>query len=242
MVSEWNQDYKSLDPSKAFPTPLEDLFRIVDSDPIQEFSPIDQELIFQFLDRFIKDIRLNYPHNIFWDFDFIFQTLVNRLGGWENESDKKKFFRSYSDQFSEILFIFGNQSTIQFKYIHDFLYGFDWCKWSRKNNPESHPFSESFLGYIRGRGLELIEQIDKGDSQYIPIQSEEYRNPFVFDREDENEITILEHLALNEEIPVQSWKRTKAFRNSQNFSRIRSHRAFELGISANEQSGAHKYD
>jgi hypothetical protein len=233
---------KSLNPLKETPTSFQDLLNyIATDDPSHE----DLELIHSFFQGCINSIILNYPENIYWDMDFLFCHVYRQLTEKKNYSEKQTWLKELGSRVKHIMEIFGSQSKIQFRYIHDFLYGFDWCKWNRKleetgEEVEYNPFGEEFLSYIENRGLEIQKMIENNDKNYVPMESGKYRNPFVFKRETEQEIAILSNLALTGDIPIFAWKSDAKFNSKKDYSLIRKERAIQLGIAPNTMPGAHK--
>ncbi|MCC5815374.1 MAG: hypothetical protein JJT78_11505 [Leptospira sp.] len=234
---------KSLNPQKETPTSFRELLNYISSEtPNVE----DIELIHSFFHGCLNAIIENYPENIYWDMDFLFCHVYRQLIERNTFVEKKKWLEDLERRVRHIMEIFGSKSKIQFRYIHDFLYGFDWCKWNRKRveigeEVEYNPFGEEFLTYIENRGLEILKMIECNDKNYVQMESGKFRNPFVFKRETEQEIAILSNLASTGDIPIFAWKVDAKFNSKKDYSLIRKERAVELGIAPNTMPGAHKH-
>lgn len=232
----------SLNPDKESPSSfLELLETLPDTHP----DPNDLELVLHFFDACIHSILENYPENIYWDLDFLFYHVYKQLKDKESFSEKQGWIMQLETRVKHIMDIFGSKSKIQFRYIHDFLYGFDWCKWVRKQKEsglteEYNPFGEEFLTYIESRGLEILDMIEENDQDYVPLQSGTFRNPFVFKRGTEEEKMLLSSLAETKDIPIFAWKVDAKYNTKKDYSQIRKERADALGIAPNRMPGAHK--
>ena len=57
---------------------------------------------------------------------------------------------------------YGARSAIRFRYVHDFIYGYDWARWVARE-PETRtaigPYDPVFLKRMRDRADELLELI-----------------------------------------------------------------------------------
>lgn len=143
----------------------------------------------------------NFPLNIFWDFD----SLIHQIFLCESTQKMKVYVRRLC-QLNEI---FGNKGKINFSYSHDFIYGFDWIRWVKKDYEKRKfiaPFDPVFLSYLEKRARELKDLIDKNDKKYGRLPANEARNPFTFMRTPEEEIRLHLGLAEDQKIPVPAWK------------------------------------
>ncbi|BDA79390.1 hypothetical protein LPTSP3_g23200 [Leptospira kobayashii] len=190
--------------------------------------------------KIVDSVVDHFPENIFWDFDYMIMKIVG------NSAYSEQGFRQSMDLTVEkilnIFFIFGKNSSIKFRYIHDFIYGYDWLKWMlEKKHPgdEIDPYGVSFLDYIGHRGMEMISLIAKNDSNY-PELNGLYRNPFLFSRSDEDEIHLLKDLAASGNIPIEAWDRYANPKSDRNYSKIRLERSEQMGIQRNDMPGSHK--
>ncbi|MBF0352990.1 MAG: hypothetical protein HQM11_18295 [SAR324 cluster bacterium] len=150
----------------------------------------------------------HFPENIFWDFDYFLVCLIrDALAEKENSL---RYVREIEKKMIMLQELFGIQSPLKFRYVHDFMYGYDWIKWVQKdaeNRKDRGPFSSEFLDYLIMRGLELHQNIhQKTDMDYQPLSHEsEFRNVFSFSREPDVEIRLFSHLARQHLIPVETW-------------------------------------
>ena len=148
----------------------------------------------------------NFPNNIFWDFEYFLYQYALKI----KKNDKYlDFIAHYEIKIIRLLQLFGQESNIKFKYLHDFTYGFDWSKWVQ-DAPEQRsavqPFDEVFLDYLYKRGLELLELIKANDKKYGKLQDgKTYRNPFSFSRSTANEKKLFEQLAKDNMLPIKLW-------------------------------------
>ena len=62
-----------------------------------------------------------FPENIFWDVDYLAACLL-RLGDAHAIRDVTAHIVTLHEGF-------GRSSVINFRYVHDFMYGFDWARW-----------------------------------------------------------------------------------------------------------------
>ena len=159
------------------------------------------------LEGMVRSMLEHFPENIFWDFDFfvagvVRQTLV--------EEDPAHFLESFGERVVTLMRLFGRESDIRFRYLHDFLYGFDWARWVKKE-PEARqlvqPFSLTFLDYLHRRGRELAQLIADDNRKYHRIADGSYRNPFAFSREPAKEAHLFTQLSVRGLLPLEAWKR-----------------------------------
>jgi hypothetical protein len=191
------------------------------------------------LKQIVKSAVFHFPENIFWDFDFlIYRITTNSM----STSSFDNSIQLYSDKILQIFEIFGAHSPIKFRYIHDFIYGYDWLKWmleKRQASDNTDPFGVDFLNYIYQRGLELVELIRKNDANYPELDGV-YRNPFLFSRTTEEEILLHKDLSSVGQIPIEAWNKHATPKSDKNYSVIRLERSREMGICKNNLPGSHK--
>ena len=165
----------------------------------------------------------NFPHNIFLDLDLL-------AAGLASKSDSE--VRDLADLIAELAAQFGGR-PIQFRYVHDFLYGFDWHKWVQAAPKERQgigPFDTTFLRWLLGRAGELRELIAKNDAKYHPIDENVHRNPFPFSRTTDDERRIFRALAARQLLPVETYDARGRSRADRPFYQLREAVAAELGI------------
>ena len=158
------------------------------------------------LEEVVRSMIDHFPNNIFWDFDFLVASMVREMLA---EEDPTRFLERFGKRIVTLMELFGNGSAIRFRYLHDFLYGFDWAKWVQKK-PEARqlvqPFSLTFLDYLYGRGQELLQLIAVGDRKYHRIAGGSYRNPFAFSREPSEEVYLFTRLRRHQLLPIEAWE------------------------------------
>jgi hypothetical protein len=174
-------------------------------------------------------IQDHFFHNFFWDLDHLCAYWL-----WLDDPHQVVLLAQKVVQLQKD---FGKYSPIHFQYSHDFLYGYDWCRWVKKQ-PQTralvHPYSIEFLNYLHKRHKELLELIALGDTKYGPLAQDAYRNPFSFKRTPTDERTLHEALSQQGCIPWPAWQRTvlseDRWYSSQDFAHMRTKMAQELGM------------
>jgi hypothetical protein len=198
----------TLDPTRELATPLVDvheraLAQLDPSSATQLARPLGNglcELALAQLDAF--------PGNLFWDLDLIAAAIVEQARGLQ----QLVAIQHVSSQFArmaELQRLYGRSTAINFAYVHDFVYGYDWAKWvAREPSVQAdvpEPFSPRFLAYMRARAHELLELIAADDAKYPTLVDDHARNPFPFSREPADEIRLHRELARRDLIPVPTW-------------------------------------
>ena len=170
------------------------------------------------LSRLVESMTHSFPDNLFWDLDVIADALRNGVA---------------ADLIIRVQPLYGQHGKIRFRYIHDFIYGFDWAKWVRRAPDEraTHgPFSEAFLEHSFRRGHELLALIAKDDRKYGQLSGTGARNPFGFSREPEDEAQLFRDLAERDLLPVRAWDPDAEQIWDRPFAELRTERARELGL------------
>lgn len=168
----------------------------------------------------------HFPGNIFWDFD----ALAAHLATLHRDELAETVHIS-----KELMSRFGVRSAIRFRYVHDFMYGFDWARWV-KRRPEKRrdvpPFGIEFLRYSHARGGELLAIIARGGDEKYPRLGDDRvaRNPFGFRREPPEESRLLRFLAKEGGVPVRAWKIEPEARWEEPYTERREAAARELGL------------
>ncbi len=173
----------------------------------------------------------HFPENIFWDTDHLFFSAYTEI---EQAVKPSEYLIEYMDVLMGLLKLFGKHSTIKFRYLHDFTYGFDWAKWVKKKQIDREqvgPFSLSFLKRMHKRGKELGDLILKNDRKYHQLKkSQKFRNPFLFLREPAEEQRLLQSLSKLDFIPVKCWDANDQPNWQKPFDAERNKISKELGI------------
>ncbi len=174
-----------------------------------------------------------FPDNLLWDLEALASALVEQARGGGEPAIAIE--RSW-DRVAELQYVFGRRGPIRFRYIHDFIYGFDWARWVAKE-PAARatvgPYDPAFVERMHRRGGELIALIEDGsDLEYGPLPGSEIRNPFGFSREPDDELALHRSLASRDELPVLAWQPGAQPHWQRPFTQLRSRAAAALRISA----------
>jgi hypothetical protein len=211
---------RSLRPAGGAARPLLELAKEL---PPKVHQEPDATAIANNLLELIEIFRRSFPENIFLDLDYLAGAL-SQLNRDERDARLSQV-RALCAEFSA--------PPLQFRYAHDFVYGFDWCRWvAREPDTRSNigPFDPPFLQYLSQRAVELRALIAEGDRKYHPIETDTFRNPFSFVREPHEEIAIHEALAKKDLIPVEAWSCQGRIRWDLPFAALREETARELGF------------
>lgn len=151
-----------------------------------------------------------FPSNLFWDLDLIAISILDEAAALAPEPARACVVDRF-ERMAALQHLYGRRTPINFTYVHDFVYGFDWAKWlAREPSLQAAPpgpFSLTFLEYMHRRGHELLALIAADDEKYPGLDGDEPRNPFPFSREPEPEIRLHRELARRDLIPVPTWAR-----------------------------------
>lgn len=211
----------SLDPSPRRATKLKTLREALEGDAR------DRDAFSEALVSIAESQLRHFPGNLFWDFDAFAAQLVRFDRDELNEA--LALSRSLMERF-------GMNSPIRFRYVHDFIYGFDWARWVAHDpsaRAEIPPFGLEFLRHIYRRGGELIEAIrSERDPRYprMSVSRNAARNPFEFVREPREEYRLMRALAERSLIPVRAYERGTRGEFSRDYRALRRELARELGL------------
>lgn len=193
----------SLNPQKALITSFTELGNLIAE------QTTDMQLIVTLrdtLERILYAQLQNFPQNIFWDFDFMVSSMLRQaLIASDRAID---FLESFGNKMVSLSELFGIQMEIRFRYVHDFMYGFEWARWVQKEpgtRAQFEPFSLVFLDYLLVKGKELLQRISHGQITSYKLCDTGFRNPFSFSREPEDEQRLFTYLAKEQLIPVATW-------------------------------------
>ncbi len=169
-----------------------------------------------------------FPGNIFWDLESTAATLV-RAG----EGGGERALVALGRRLAALQGLYGQATTIRFRYVHDFVYGFDWAKWVRRE-PTARagvgPLDEPFLDHMERRAEELRRLIEDDDDTYPRLPAGQARNPFGFSREPAAECLLMQDLAGHGLIPVEAWDLEARPQWDRPYADLRAERARELGL------------
>lgn len=218
----------SLNPDKTLTTSFVELENLITG------SITDQEIIItmrDILELIIYAQVQNFPENIFWDFDFTVSSMVRQA--LVAEEGAIAFLECFGKKMVLLIELFGIKKEIRFRYVHDFIYGFDWARWVQKEpqtRSDSEPFSLVFLDYLLIKGEKLVKRINYGQVTSYNLGNTGHRNPFDFSREPEDERLLLTSLAKEKLIPVEAWNWDTSPVWNQPFQEMRQQLALELNI------------
>lgn len=178
-------------------------------------------------------MRDAFPLNLYGDLDHLAACLWR--GAAAAPAGAVAFLRQQCARVVELQHLFGCTTSIRFRYVHDFLYGFDWAKWVARE-PATRacvgPFSPAFLAAMHARGHELLGVIAGGhDRRYPPLPDARARNAFGFSREPADELVLHRHLAREGLLPVEAWRLDASPRWDRPFQALRREHAARLGLS-----------
>ncbi len=213
----------TLDPERSRATPLSDLVsQLAEPSQLPHLAAVASAVAQAQLESF--------PENVLWDFDFYLRSV-------HEEAREAPSYGAHLDHAMEItvglMRMYGQQSTIRFRYVHDFIYGFDWARWLR-SDPEARtgtgPFSLRFLQQVETRGRDILTLIEADDTLYPKLSGTGARNPFSFTRDPEDELALYRRLAERGYIPVEAWRLDAEPSASRDFDALRGRVAESLGL------------
>jgi hypothetical protein len=176
----------------------------------------------------------SFPHNLFWDFDLLAAELARQTSDTDPDTGSARI-RAHAGQIARLHHLYGHETSIRFRYVHDFAYGYDWVKWIRRDPPPRQhigPYDLVFLNYMARRGAELLALIAADDATYPTLRDERPRNPFPFSREPDAELALHRALAASGEIPVEAWRADARPQWRRDYAELRIARARELGLAS----------
>ncbi|RCJ38839.1 hypothetical protein A6769_07300 [Nostoc punctiforme NIES-2108] len=203
MLAQQSVNLFSLNPQKILMTSFAELGNLIaeQNTDIQIITTIQQTL-----ESIVRTQLENFPENIFWDFDFLVSSMLRQA--LTADEGAINFLKTFSKKMISLTEMFGNKTEMRFRYVHDFMYGFDWARWVQKepqNRAHVEPFSLVFFDYLLAKGKELLQRINHGQVISYKLCETGYRNPFTFSREPEDEYRLLTCLAEEQLIPVAAW-------------------------------------
>jgi len=173
----------------------------------------------------------SFPDNLFWDFDFYLASVHRHACA---APDYAKYLDRVTDVTVGLMRLYGQQSAIRFRYVHDFMYGFDWARWVRRDPKarcDVEPFGLDFLHQTESRGRDIGTLIESGDDWYPRLADGVSRNPFPFSREPEDELALYRLLAKRGCVPVEAWRYDAQPDANRDFDAIREDAARSLRLS-----------
>ena len=194
---------ESLDPSRNRARGLCEVAEIV----IDEKLDSDSQIAFlQGLANLAQAQWINFPGNLFWDFEYLAMSVVRCAN--QQTGGRSEYVRQHFEQIIALQALFGRSGKIRFRYVHDFVYGFDWSRWVQaRPGLRQHigPFDREFLCALEKRGHELLQRIAANDLKYPRLPENVFRNPFGFSREPAQERQLHREMVQRSAIPVRAW-------------------------------------
>lgn len=176
-----------------------------------------------------RAIAREFPENLFADLDHVASELRRVVA----DSGHVALERTI-DPLVRIHRLYGKSSRIRFRYVHDFLYGFDWARWVARD-PVSRArhgnYDRVFLAHVEKRAEELESLVEGDDPSYPRLAPGAFRNPFPFDREPAAETALFRVLATADLLPIRAWDPEATCRGAERaFTALREARAKDLGL------------
>lgn len=194
---------RTLDPTRERATALDALAtRLAPRAP----SPRAAVAVAEGLGALAEAILTHFPDNLLWDLDALAAALLREAAAAPEPAAE---VREAFDDAVALHALFGHATTIRFRYVHDFVYGFDWAKWVRRDPARRRhvgPYDRAFLRTMHRRGRELLALIEADDAKYPQLRGAGARNPFGFSREPEAELRLHRDLAARDLVPVRAWE------------------------------------
>ncbi|MEH1863642.1 MAG: hypothetical protein V7K69_01145 [Nostoc sp.] len=228
ILAQQSVNLLSLSPEKTLMTSFAELENLIteQNTDIQIITTIQQTL-----ENIVRTQLQNFPENIFWDFDFLVNSMLRQA--LTADEGAIPFLKVFDEKMISLTEMFGNKTEMRFRYVHDFMYGFDWARWVQKepqNRAHIEPFSLVFLDYLLAKGKELLQRISHGQVISYKLCETGYRNPFTFSREPEDEYRLLTCLAEEQLIPVAAWNWNANPIWNRPFQEMRQELALKLNI------------
>ncbi|MEH2061870.1 MAG: hypothetical protein V7K50_06270 [Nostoc sp.] len=228
ILNQQSVNLLSLSPQKTLITSFAELGNLIgeQNTDVQVITSIQQTL-----ESIVRTQLQNFPENIFWDFDFFVSSMLRQA--LIADEGAVPFLKVFGEKMVCLTKMFGNKTEMRFRYVHDFMYGFDWARWVQKepqNRAHIEPFSLVFFDYLLAKGKELLQRINHGQVISYKLCETGYRNPFTFSREPEDEYRLLTYLAEEQLIPVAAWNWNASPVWNKPFQEMRQQLALKLDI------------
>lgn len=213
----------TLDPAAERPTSLCSLAESLAPGPLRSPFAIA-------LERVARAQLHAFPGNLFWDMDALAASLVRQA---RRAAEPVTRLNELAGHVARLQNLFGSDTAIRFRYVHDFVYGYDWAKWVKRDPDERRdvgPFDAAFLAYSERRAGELMELIAENDAKYHQLPDGQARNPFGFSREPDDEVRLFRDLAERDLLPIRAWETDPALDWEPPYLALREEHAEALGL------------
>ena len=227
---------RSLDPERELATPLVDVHaRALIELPDESRAALAEPFASGLIELALAELDA-FPGNLFWDLDLIACEIAREARETASLAAARAKFDDRFGRMARLQTLYGRATAINFSFVHDFVYGYDWVKWSARMRIEhfERPFGLEFLQFMQRRGLELLELIAVDDREYPQLAEHQPRNPFPFSRAPADELRLHRELARRGLIPVPTWSPTidtRTLDRSRPWQAARIEVAGELGLS-----------
>jgi hypothetical protein len=227
---------RTLDPERELATPLVDVHaRALVELPRASRAALAEPLAVGLVELALAQLDA-FPGNLFWDLDLIACEVAREARESATIDDALATLADRFGRMARLQTLYGRATAINFSFVHDFVYGYDWVKWLSRTRIErlERPFGLEFLIHMQRRGLELLELIAADDREYPQLAEHQPRNPFPFSRAPADELRLHRELARRGLIPVPTWSSaidTSTLDRSRAWQAARIEVAGELGLS-----------
>lgn len=199
----------------------------------EDDPPALREAVVRGTTALVRAMLHAFPRNLLWDLDLLVATIAARGRAGEDALAQLR-------RIAELQHLFGEHGPIRFRYVHDFVYGFDWARWVSKAPAERAsvgPYDPPFVERMHRRARELTDAIAVGDdATYPPLPQGRIRNPFGFSRSPEHELALHRALAAAGAIPVEAWRIDAKPRWDGDFAARRRAQAVAMGLHTSSSS------
>ncbi|MFV8751886.1 hypothetical protein ACNOYE_15180 [Nannocystaceae bacterium ST9] len=198
---------RTLDPARELATPLPEVHaRALVELPERWRATLAEPLAAGLIALALAQLD-GFPGNLFWDLDLIACEVAREARAAATIVEARATIVDRFARMAELQALYGRASAINFSYVHDFVYGYDWVKWRARTPDVEHalPFGAAFLAHMQRRGHELLELIAHDDREYPKLADQRPRNPFPFSRAPADELRLHRELARRGLIPVPTW-------------------------------------
>jgi hypothetical protein len=194
--------WRSLDPAREEAMSFEEIAVAL---AFPQRDPRVVEATGELAEALVRAVAEHFPENIFADYAALVEACVDAA---EGSSDPLLTIAETGRALVDLQALFGRRSTIRFRYVHDFLNGYDWVKWVQRE-PDTRapvgPYAMPFLRHMLARGQEMLGLIDADDGTYPRLRDARPRNPFRFDREPSAEVALHRSLAARGDLPLRPY-------------------------------------
>jgi hypothetical protein len=202
-IAERGISRRTLDPTRSEALGFEEIAVAL---AFEQRDPRVVEAVAELARELVEAIAEHFPENLFADYGALVEACVVAA---ERSSTPLEVVRETGRALVDLQALFGRHSTVRFRYVHDFLYGYDWAKWVQREpaaRATVDAYAPAFLTAMLARGREMLALIANDDRTYPRLRDDRPRNPFRFDREPASEEAIHRMLAARDALPVRAYR------------------------------------